>query len=121
MESRPFARGAQSPTREGPCRGTDRALAMPGWVGDWAGALTVRRGRPQMTTHSGPCRAYGARSAVIWDLAGVGPASELGTGITHPGTHPLYPPVYPPWYHTPPTVTAMHEYTGPRDPRGMHI
>ena len=60
--------------------------------------MTAKRARPQgvvvmtgrplhLTTHSGPCRAYGARFAVRFAPR----AAWLGTGITHP----LYPPGIP--------------------------
>ena len=98
-ESRPFARGGRSCTREG----LQAPTGPGGWVQGRTGAPTVRRGRCTLTTHSrppagvlrGPLRCQGL-------LSGVGPA-WLGTRYS--------PPVYPPGY--PPSIPTLVPYPDP--------
>ena len=60
------------------------------------------------TTHSGPCRAYGTRFAVLE----VSPSSMAGYPVLPlPGTHPVYP-------H--PGTHPSHTRTAPADTRSRY-
>ena len=121
MESRPFARGDLAPYQGGPA-GTDRARPQ-GVVGRGLGRThqTGPQGRLLLTTHSGPCRAYGARFAVRRTLAVVDPGMSVGPVLPTRYTHLAIPTLYPPGTTTPSHTELMHHTAVPWDHWRMHI
>ena len=103
-----------SPYQGGPA-GTDRALAVPGWVGGWPGAhQTGPRGRSHIPPTPGPCRAFRGPLRWIWDLAVVDPGMSVGPVLPTRYTHPVLPHPYPPWctHRRPELVHAPHDGRG---------
>ena len=86
----PTARGAQSPTREGPGGPTGPG----GWVGGWADVRERVSGDGQVPTHSSPLQGLTGPAPLGTDLAGADPGIA-GTRYYPPVipryTHPLYP------------------------------
>ena len=104
VKSRPFVRGAQPPTREGP-QGPDRARRVGRGMG---GRTNGPAGTALLTTHSRPCRPSGARFAVRRTLR-VLDLPRYWTPVL-PTRYTL--PVLPTRYHTrPPTPPYPHTTT----------
>ena len=112
--------------------GACRAPTGPGgWVLGTAGALTVRRGRPQIPTHSSPHWGLPGPASLVSETLRVSDLPRYWTPVLPTRyTLPVYPPGYPPSTHParhahrpampvhPRACTYGHFWTLVGEPRG---